>query len=573
MAGFYRDETVEIPLLSSNERGEQEVDAEEGSYRSSNSDLDLPGIDVAQLPDSPKTRTWRRRFPDSFPDSFQFSSILNSRSYIAVLGILAVTIIIFVGANPHQFGQRVSDLQYDAFLAKGVRSALSDKGREPGVEQTMGLDWSGESDLYRHYEWEQKPAHSSLTRMTQTLTTDEARIRAWLKATRPISQRGVPVGLAQSSPHPLPVRPGPAMIRVGRGPGEYKTGSREKWDALEKEWQTGRPQSTCKNTKWMSQYTKLHHEILIGAREPMVLESICRPGYVVECGGISDRLFGMFSSILYAVVTQRALLITWDDLPFELFFDAVNIDWAQPFMPESQRPVHPQLALSENNQSILVLVNPRLRDIVSSYKELLNVKNVKAWVQMQSNRGTVIWSFSQPAFAPVMREHGFDPVTAYACLSDFLFRPKFRALQFITDYSSLFSLPTVFSIAIQIRTGDEAMVDPEKDRRNTVEYHGQFFRCAENMAKLYARPDQKVVYYVVTDSHNLEEDAIRVYPDRVVVTGLSQAHPEIHEGQQTTREAQRLLDGTTDALIEQWLIQYTDYQVMPFRSGFGKIRE
>ncbi|SGY38040.1 BQ5605_C003g01947 [Microbotryum silenes-dioicae] len=44
------------------------------------------------------------------------------------------------------------------------------------------------------------------------------------------------------------------------------------------------------------------------------------------------RLLGVYTTLLYAVLTDRAALITWDDLPFESFHDAVEIHWAQPFM-------------------------------------------------------------------------------------------------------------------------------------------------------------------------------------------------------------------------------------------------
>lgn len=61
------------------------------------------------------------------------------------------------------------------------------------------------------------------------------------------------------------------------------------------------------------------------------------------------------------------------------------------------------------------------------------------------------------------------PLTAFSCILNYLFRPKPQALGFISDYSSVFSLPSVFSVGIQIRTGDASMKDPDYDATNTLE--------------------------------------------------------------------------------------------------------
>jgi hypothetical protein len=62
---------------------------------------------------------------------------------------------------------------------------------------------------------------------------------------------------------------------------------------------------------------------------------------------------------------------------------------------------------------------------------------------------------------------------------------------------------------------------------NTVERHSHFFECAQQVAMTYAKPSQKIVTFLITDSAHLRQDAVRRFPSSVVVSGLAQKHIEI----------------------------------------------
>ncbi|SCV68121.1 BQ2448_242 [Microbotryum intermedium] len=579
-----QDYTINVPLLSSNYRsGSTDTLGLDKHERDSDHDhFDDRFEQPSPTPSSSSSRRPSWNYRKSIPDRWLLhpSTFGRLRTHFAlgvVLVVLVVMLLVAFGSTRRR-GYLVSELSDGA-----------------GLDQASNLDWSAEDPGFRNYDWQKRRPHESLTRMIDALTKAEASTREWLLVTRPVSQAGTPIGLAQS-PAPSPIRAGPATVRVGAGPGEYRRGSRDKfvgftgssgplrsmfelvliavssvvrWASLQEEWETGRQPSQCRNAPWMEDYARLHHEILNGKRPPKVLEVI---------------LLGIFSSLLYGVLTDRALLITWEDLPFELFFDSVIIDWAQPQMPNSHRSVHPKLALV-GQKLFISSITPARPDLDNFFSKGVfeERRNEPSWLQLMTNRGVTLRSFNYPNVAPAMRERGFDSTTAYACMADFLFRPKPNPLRFITEYSSLFSLPTVFSIAIQVRTGDDAMTDPQRDSLNTVERHSNFFNCAATIAKRYARRDQKVIYYLVTDSHTLEEDALRHFSDRVVITGLSRSHPEIHQKTESAEKGQgsmydvpeherkRLLDGTTDALTENWIIGKTDFQILSFASGFGKL--
>lgn len=65
------------------------------------------------------------------------------------------------------------------------------------------------------------------------------------------------------------------------------------------------------------------------------------------------------------------------------------------------------------------------------------------------------------------------------------------------------------------------------DSTNTVERYQPFFECAEQVARTYAKPSQKIVYFLISDSNHLKRMAIEAYPDRVILSGLNAQHAEI----------------------------------------------
>ncbi|SCV71161.1 BQ2448_2749 [Microbotryum intermedium] len=448
--------------------------------------------------------------------------------------------------------------------------------------------FASEEEFYAQYLWKEHPPHQSLLNVVQTLDKvgrhsgrqaldwlnfhEEQRIRNWIIETRPRSQAGTPIGLASKSSRTEPtIFRGPAMIKVGSGPGEYRIGSKEKHQALVQEWETGRPSHECKGTPWGEAYGAMHRDIINGVRSPKVMIASCKKGQV--CGGTADRFFGLFTSFLYAILTDRAFFVDWADWPFELFADAVNVDWSRPLTLSTEEALHPNLGVATSQINLRNFHRP-----IEKLDEFLldtvwgQHRDEPSWVEINTNRGGALRSFNYSEIAPILKEKGFEYASVYACMTDYLFTPKANAQRYMVQYSSLFVLPSVFSIALQIRTGDANMQSADADSHISVESHRRFFVCAEQLAAKFARPGQKVVYYLVSDSEHLKHDAMEKFPDRVVTTGFTATHPEFMEADQTQWHRQKhLLDGTTQAMISSWLLSKTDYQIVTYDSGFGKL--
>lgn len=120
---------------------------------------------------------------------------------------------------------------------------------------------------------------------------------------------------------------------------------------------------------------------------------------------------------------------------------------------------------------------------------------------------------------------------------------------------------------------------PELDKDNTVAKFREYFKCAEQVSQTYAHPAQRVVYYLITDSHTLREDALQAFPGKVVISGLDQSHMEIaavsgpdgsSSGWSTRNDA---TDGMMRTVAESWTFAATDFSILTAKSGFGNIRE
>lgn len=78
-----------------------------------------------------------------------------------------------------------------------------------------------------------------------------------------------------------------------------------------------------------------------------------------RCGGIADRLLGIATTFLYALVTRRIIAINWQNtIPFDLLFDSPHgIDWSYPFVQaaEEEHPIYGRKESVESQERIYVM--------------------------------------------------------------------------------------------------------------------------------------------------------------------------------------------------------------------------
>lgn len=449
--------------------------------------------------------------------------------------------------------------------------ALEEWGGTPQIVN----EWSEEDVHWRAYSWTAPDIDESLKRMLRNLSSDDTWTRNWLLETRPVTSSAVGVGLGAASP-PLNIRPASPMPthkrlpRSREGPGNFAGGSYAKYAELLEEWQTGKQTQVCEGGKWQDDYTKMHDEMLKGDREPKLLEYICPVGQ--NCGGLTDRMLGLTTTFFYAILTGRAFAINFQQpMPVDILFDSPFIDWSRRWSPPGVVPVLDQSIWA--NKEILAgkvfesglnwggeVVDQHWGDFFQAW-----LRPLPKWISIFHNRGVILRSFRNPQVGDRILELGFKASTVYNCLVNYLLRPKPAVLNFIAQYTSFFALPSNFVIGVQIRCGDSSMVSESADLLNTVERYQPFFQCAEQVARVYAKPSQKIVYFLISDSNNLKKMAVEAYPDRVVLSGMNAQHAEIAAG-----EGYKATDGMMTTIAESWALASTDFQILTESSGFGK---
>lgn len=311
---------------------------------------------------------------------------------------------------------------------------------------------------------------------------------------------------------------------------------------------------TCGN--WQADYIRRHVEMMDVKQKGKFITYVCDKNS--NCGGLADRVLGMTSTFFFALMTGRTFLAEWQaPVPLEMVFDSPNVDWS--FDSSDPDVVLRMLDTRPRDIDIIHFNAPQMDRLFA--ESSWDQKWPEPWLRMFTNRGMIIRSFEYQQLRPKLMALGLKPHTAFSCILDFLFRPHPSALDFITDYTALLALPNIFSIGIQIRTGDTSMINPAYDQSNTIEKHDNFFRCADQIAKTFAMPDQRVVYFLITDSEHLRQDAVERLQDRTIVSGLPIEHIHKRRGH---------VDGVHNAIIENWILAKTTYRVIS-QGGYGKL--
>ncbi|GAA5956643.1 hypothetical protein JCM8115_000634 [Rhodotorula mucilaginosa] len=421
---------------------------------------------------------------------------------------------------------------------------------------------------WRAYEWQAPPPHSSLIRFADKLTSEELELRKWIQLLqkRPTS-RGVGLGARENddASSALTLAPMPVFDR----------GDRIKWTDLATQAESGHA-GKCQGSTWQEDYRKMHAEMLDGKRDPHFISYHCEQG--MNCGGLGDRLLGMTSAFFFGLVTQRAFLAEWQaPVPLDVIFDSPYLNWSHSSFTTERHRVLGRKQVADAAADLDIIHFDRLavdatfgsvswnakrdRPLTPGF-ELRDLAYRSPWIKFFSNRGMVYRAFKYKHLKKRIGQLGLQEQTAFSCISDYLFQPKPAALDLITQYTSVMALPTVFSVGIHVRTGDQSMKDAQYDKVNTVKRHISFFRCARELGETYARPDQRVVFYLVTDSQHLKEDAQRVLGTKLITTDFAPQHVHQKSGH---------VDGVMSAVVEDYVLAKADMLVATQDSGFGKL--
>ncbi|CAB4392105.1 unnamed protein product [Rhizophagus irregularis] len=295
---------------------------------------------------------------------------------------------------------------------------------------------------------------------------------------------------------------------------------------------------------WQKNYAKLHEDILTGRTEQKYVAYVCEANS--NCGNLGDRILGMTSTFLFSLLTNRAFLSDWQaPLPLDAIFDSPNIDW-------SYDSLDPEPTIKDLQSSEINVIDFDAQQIDNQF--LLSNWSTKypdPFIKFHTNRGMIIRTFDSKYYAQPLKEIGLRPHTAFGCIFDYLFRPSTSTMSFISKYTSLFSLNNIFSVGIQIRIRGDT---------NALQDYKHFFHCADQLTQTYAVPDHKVIYFLITDSEALRNEAVQKL-EHVIISGLPIQSNHSHHDH---------ADDVNNAIIENWILSKTDYRIIS-PGGYGKL--
>lgn len=152
-----------------------------------------------------------------------------------------------------------------------------------------------------------------------------------------------------------------------------------------------------------------HTQIMSGEREPMLLEYACPSSKL--CGGLGDRwvdslplslhfahlatftrMLGITSTFLYAVLTGRALSISWEHpVPIDTLFDSPFIDWSQRFKVGSTptRNIYTNRTLALEKYKLPETHNPSAQTLDRTWPHFAQ-KHHETWIVVSSAQRRVV---------------------------------------------------------------------------------------------------------------------------------------------------------------------------------------
>ncbi|PKC56112.1 hypothetical protein RhiirA1_474487, partial [Rhizophagus irregularis] len=109
----------------------------------------------------------------------------------------------------------------------------------------------------------------------------------------------------------------------------------------------------------------------------------------------------------------------------------------------------------------------------------------------------------------------------------------------------------IFTVGIQINA---------QNGFTSLQDYNHYFNCADQLTQTYAALNQKVIYYLVTDSSELRNEAVQKF-EHLVVSGLP-----------TDSNLDNLdnPDNVINAMIESWIFSKTDYRIIS-SGNYGKL--
>jgi hypothetical protein len=338
---------------------------------------------------------------------------------------------------------------------------------------------------------------------------------------------------------------------------------------------------------WQEAYIERHRAILNGSLPPRYLVS------VAEEGGLADRLTGTLTEFFLALFTNRAFqIITYGTLPrFEAAFLAPHINWSRPtdndtlisnlkYTYRGQRGYTGDRSYGPNVDTklywpVYLINNGKANEffLSTNISEYPVDHNNVTTLFVASNYGRIVRLFDNPYHRSQLFRMGLRPETAVKCAFNFLFSPSDGLRAAMSREFSILKSVDALKISVNIRVGD-SVFDPNYDASTTLLPFEPYFFCASAIESFARLPNQRVIWYVTSDSLRLRQLAKQKYGEKVLTEeNLRYVHGDC--GHTHAKRYGNCTKQSQDFSIQMsagqlYAMSMCDYHVVSLMSGFGR---
>jgi hypothetical protein len=168
-----------------------------------------------------------------------------------------------------------------------------------------------------------------------------------------------------------------------------------------------------------------------------------------------------------------------------------------------------------------------------------------------------------------MGKFGLTAENAFGCVLNFLMAPKPSIFAPFAPQLNLMTNHSILRIGIQIRGGDKLLMSNGIHTVNIDDYMS-FFVCAHQIEAWARYPGQEVVWFLMTDSMAIRQEAKKKFGDKLTVAINAVIEHTSKEDNVCKVNCTVSDRGFSDAAAEWWMFGYADYFVVTKYSGYGR---
>lgn len=338
---------------------------------------------------------------------------------------------------------------------------------------------------------------------------------------------------------------------------------------------------------WQNRYTQLHKDIMSGKKKPRYLISIAPPQ------GLADRLGGLITHFIMALLTNRAFLHTAptttgkmslavemqnieSEMPQDFMFHPLLMNLTNEGYPSwiDKKKVYGLYLNCGKDASIYEMLQKRNWNLFMKSDLMRMPTNYSDTEQLYvtGNRGFSYNIFFNHHHRSKLVDMGLRPETTFKCAFDYLFklRPETcgSRCRHIRDQIVSEKNKGTIVIGVQVRMGDQVFESSFDFTQSAASKPAKdSLACARRLSKRFIAAGRNVKFFFISDSVQLRATAKRFFGDQLITDEAADVK-HIYENIQDSQSRQKA--AIRSAMADMYLFSLANLHVITYTSGFGQ---